>query len=170
MPSSARVCASMIRRVEVLATRSRSLARNHPRIRALHLNHDRREYHVRYFGTRPRVSDLTLPARGRTTQPLRFAHVRLRFSFSKSGELVFFFARTPCSCATFSSEGTARCYSRSVSSHNTRAIASASFRAAGSEFTPLGRSVRACCPARTPTRIFTSAKRLCATVSVSRLP
>ena len=62
------------------------------------------------------------------------------FSFEKSGDLSSSSARTAVFVRTLSSEGTARLYSRSVSSHSTRAIASGSFPSGRlPEFTPLGR-------------------------------
>ena len=94
------------------------------------------------------------------------------FSLEKSGDLSSSSARTAVLVRTFSNDGTARLYSRSVSSHKTRAMASWSFPSGRlPEFTPLGRL----CPcvlssSGKPTRMFTSAKRLWATVSVSRLP
>ena len=94
------------------------------------------------------------------------------FSFEKSGDLSSSSARTAVFVRTFSSVGTARLYSRSVSSHNTLEIASASFPSGKlPEFTPLGRL----CPcvlsnSGVPTRMVTSANRLCAALLVSKLP
>src|SRR5882757_3673354 len=70
-----------------------SLARNHPRIRALHLNHDRREVHLRIFPERARESlDLTFPGRAvERRSRLRFPDVRLRLLLREIRRLVFFF-------------------------------------------------------------------------------
>src|SRR5207244_6962534 len=57
------------------------------------------------------------------------------FSFEKSGDLSSSSARTAVFVRTFNSVGTARLYSRSVSSHSTRAMASASFPSRSEEHT-----------------------------------
>jgi len=97
-----RVCASMIRRVEVLGdTIAASFARNHPRIRALHLNHDRREYTSGY-SERAESLVTSLPRRASNAQPAPLprcasaASLRIRRLSSS--------ARTAVFVRTFSSE------------------------------------------------------------------
>ena len=68
-------------------------ARNHPRIRSLHLNHHRREVHFRIFPERPGQSlDLAFPCRAiERSCRRRFLDVRLRFLLRKVRRLVLFF-------------------------------------------------------------------------------
>ena len=70
-----------------------SLARNHPGIRALHLNHDRCEVHLRVSPERARESlDLTFPGRAvERHSRVRFPDVRLRLLLREIRRLVFFF-------------------------------------------------------------------------------